>query len=212
MAKKKLITTAEKKAARKKKLITTAERKAARKELLKARYKILRDLGFTVEEARKVRKQTKAHVFDTKNAYNKKTGKVKKTKKIKKVIEFVNVARVENNYEVFKKNVKYKGNMNDMEINTDTTLSGWGYLTRGKLKKKDVEGRYYKNETLKLVKSIKKDMKINTDQSFYMTWYMLKYNISYQQAKEDMISDEYFNLYVASKNYRIKAVAKKVKK
>lgn len=190
----------------KKKLITVAERKALRNELLKSRYKILRDLGFTSTEARKLRKQTKTLDFDTKNAYSKKTGKVKKTKKIKKVLEMSEGIKINNKFEEYKKKTA------NVTGDNDTVLSDWGYMTAAKIKKGDEKGKFYKNENLKMVKSIKKDMKLNNDQAFYMLWYMRKYKVNYLQAKEDMVSDEYFNIYATTKNYRLKPTAKIVNK
>lgn len=81
--------------------------------------------------------------------------------------------------------LKYKNKMD--RLPNDTVLSRWGMYTQDKR---------YKDYTASIVNMIKKDMHINTDQAYYMLYYMVSNNITdYERAKEDMYVDENFEIY-----------------
>ena len=81
--------------------------------------------------------------------------------------------------------LKYKNKMD--RLPNDTVLSRWGMYTHDKR---------YKDYTASIVNMIKQDMRINTDQAYYMLYYMVSNNITdYERAKEDMYIDENFEIY-----------------
>lgn len=81
--------------------------------------------------------------------------------------------------------LKYKNKMD--RLPNDTVLSRWGMYTHDKR---------YKDYTASIVNMIKQDMNINTDQAYYMLYYMVSNNITdYEQAKRDMYVDENFEIY-----------------
>lgn len=87
--------------------------------------------------------------------------------------------------EVANKYLNYKNKMD--KLPNDTVLSRWGMYTHDKR---------YKDETAKIVKMIMDDMKINSDQAYYMLYYMVSNNITdYERAKADMYVDENFEIY-----------------
>lgn len=75
----------------------------------------------------------------------------------------------------------------------DTVLSPWGMYTH--------DDRY-KDDTASMVKKIQKDMNINNDQAYYMLYYMVSNDISYERAKEDMKIDENFEMYRKARGLR----------
>ena len=81
--------------------------------------------------------------------------------------------------------LKYKNYM-DSKPN-DTVYRRWGMYTYDKR---------YKDYTASIVNMIKKDMNINTDQAYYMLYYMVSNNITdYEKAKREMYIDENFEMY-----------------
>jgi len=81
--------------------------------------------------------------------------------------------------------LKYKNKMD--RLPNDTVLSRWGMYTHDKR---------YKDYTASIVNMIKQDMHINTDQAYYMLYYMVSNNITdYERAKKDMYVDENFEIY-----------------
>lgn len=87
--------------------------------------------------------------------------------------------------EVEKEYLKYKSFMDS--VPNDTVYRRWGMYTHDPR---------YKDETARIVNMIKKDMNINTDQAYYMLYYMVSNNITdYERAKRDMYIDENFEMY-----------------
>ena len=69
----------------------------------------------------------------------------------------------------------------------DTVLTRWGMYCHDKR---------YKDYTASIVKMIMDDMGINSDQAYYMLYYMVSNNITdYERAKADMVVDEKFEIY-----------------
>ena len=86
---------------------------------------------------------------------------------------------------VEKEYLKYKNKMD--RIPNDTVYTRWGMYTHDKR---------YKDETARIVKMIMDDMGINSDQAYYMLYYMVSNNITdYERAKSDMLVDENFEIY-----------------
>ncbi|HEY8390041.1 MAG TPA: LacI family DNA-binding transcriptional regulator [Clostridia bacterium] len=86
---------------------------------------------------------------------------------------------------VARRYLEYKNKMD--RVPNDTVLSRWGMYTQDKR---------YKDYTASIVNMIKQDMHINTDQAYYMLYYMVSNNITdYERAKEDMYVDENFEIY-----------------
>lgn len=86
---------------------------------------------------------------------------------------------------------EYKRKMD--KIPNDTVLSRWGMYS---------QDERYREDTASMVKKIEKDMNINNDQAYYMLYYMVSNNISYERAKEDMKVDENFEMYRTSKGVK----------
>ncbi len=81
--------------------------------------------------------------------------------------------------------LKYRNKMN--RLPNDTVLSRWGMYCHDKR---------YKDYTASIVKMIMDDMGINSDQAYYMLYYMVSNNITdYERAKRDMAVDENFEIY-----------------
>ena len=81
--------------------------------------------------------------------------------------------------------LKYRNTMN--RLPNDTVLTRWGMYCHDKR---------YKDYTASIVKMIMDDMQINSDQAYYMLYYMVSNNITdYERAKRDMYVDENFEIY-----------------
>jgi len=81
--------------------------------------------------------------------------------------------------------LKYRNTMN--RLPNDTVLTRWGMYCHDKR---------YKDYTASIVKMIMDDMGINSDQAYYMLYYMVSNNITdYEKAKRDMQVDENFEIY-----------------
>ena len=185
-------------------------------EIIRKRYKILRDAGYSVAEARKLRKtgidvtNIKTKKVDRKEVLvkNKEYYKVvkpireknptwvkKHPKKQKKIIvDSFSEPTTEVYYEDWKYDVR-----NAKEDNS-TTLSPWGYMARTKIPDDDKLGWFYKDRTMRMAKEIQQDMNLeNESQGYYVLWYAYKYGLSYEQAKKDLKADPNFEIYLKSK-------------
>jgi hypothetical protein len=183
-------------------------------EIIRKRYKILRDAGYSVAEARKLRKTG----IDVANIKTKKVGKkevlvknkdyykvvkpireknpawVKKHPKKRKKIIADSFPVIETLYEDWKYDVR------DAKKDNNTTLSTWGYIARTKIPDDDNRGWFYKDRTVRMVKEIQQDMNLeNESQAYYVLWYAYKYGLSYEQAKKDLKTDPNFEIYLKTK-------------
>ena len=69
----------------------------------------------------------------------------------------------------------------------DTVLTRWGMYTHDPR---------YRDYTARIVNMIMEDMNINSDQAYYMLYYMVSNDIDdYELAKRDMMVDEKFEIY-----------------
>ena len=143
-----------------------------RNELLKIRYQILRDLGYSSKEASKLRNQTKSYEIEIKN--------VKIDKKTKQVIK-------SKNYKTTLKNQKINEFVfKAQDVKNDTTYTKWGMLTQDKR---------YKDDTARVVKRLERQHKISNNQAYYMLYFMTRNNISYKQARLQLLSNKEFEMY-----------------
>lgn len=191
-------------------------------EIIRKRYKILRDAGYSVVEARKLRKTA----IDVTNIKTKKVGKKEVLVKNKEYYKVVKPIR-ENNPTWVKKHTKkrkkilvnkltnvdtfpeptteayyedWKYDVRDVKKDNNTTLSTWGYMARTKIPDDDKRGWFYKDRTMRMVKEIQQDMNLESEsQAYYVLWYAYKYDLSYEQAKKDLKADPNFEIYIKSK-------------
>jgi hypothetical protein len=185
-------------------------------EIIRKRYKVLRDAGYTAVEARKLRKTG----IDVTNIKTKKVGKKEVLVKNKEYYKIVKPIR-EKNPTWIKKHPKkrkiiivdsfpepttevlyedWKYDVRDAKKDNTTTLSTWGYIARTKIPDDDIRGWFYKNRTLQMAKEIQQDMNLESEsQAYYVIWYAYKYGLSYEQAKKDLKVDPNFEIYIKSK-------------
>ena len=87
--------------------------------------------------------------------------------------------------QVSREYLKYKNKMD--RLPNDTVYTRWGMYSQDKR---------YKDYTASMVKMIMDDMHINTDQAYYMLYYMVSNDIEdYERAKADMMVDKNFEMY-----------------
>ena len=102
-----------------------------------------------------------------------------------KVLKVINELGYKPKLNVSEEYVEYKNHM--AKKPNDTVLTRWGMYTHDPR---------YKDYTASIVKIIMDDMKINSDQAYYMLYYMVSNNIDdYELAKRDMMVDEKFEIY-----------------
>ncbi|HNV62175.1 MAG TPA: hypothetical protein PKN54_04420 [Candidatus Cloacimonas acidaminovorans] len=187
-------------------------------EIQRIRYKLYREAGYSVAEARKLRKQSlDVSVIKTKKVdgrevlvknkdFYKTILPIKTAKRVsikierEKKREEKRIAKIEKRYNTWKRQVA------KVSEDNNTVLSDWGYMTRAIIPRVETinvkfdedynRGMYYKEKTARLAKYIQKDMKLsNEDHAYYVLWYMRTYDISYAQAKEDFAIDPNFEMY-----------------
>jgi DNA-binding LacI/PurR family transcriptional regulator len=108
-----------------------------------------------------------------------------KVSTLNKVFSVINETDYKPKLKVAKKCVEYKNYM--AKIPNDTVLTRWGMYTHDPR---------YKDYTASIVKMIMDDMQINSDQAYYMLYYMVSNDIDdYERAKRDMYVDELFEIY-----------------
>lgn len=185
-------------------------------EIIRKRYKILRDAGYSVVEARKLRKTG----IDVTNIKTKKIGKKEVLVKNKEYYKVVKPIR-EKNPTWLKKHPKkqkkiivdsipeptteafyedWKYDVRGAKKDNNTTLSTWGYIARTKIPDDDKRGWFYKDRTMQMAKEIQQDMNLESEsQAYYVIWYAYKYGLSYEQAKKDLKADPNFEIYLKTK-------------
>jgi len=109
---------------------------------------------------------------------------VKESTRIK-ILKVINEYKYRPRFKINSKILEYKNYMSTKP--NDTVYSRWGMYT---------QDNRYKDYTASIVNMIKQDMHINTDQAYYMLYYMVSNNITdYERAKKDMYVDENFEIY-----------------
>ena len=145
--------------------------KKTRNEVLKERYRILREAGYSSKEARLLRNR----FMDVSTIKTKKDGTLVKNRVYYGLVSENKVVR---NY------TDYNDKM--ITVVNDTTMERWGMLTRDKR---------YRNRTAQLVRLIKKDLKINDNAAYFVAYYMHKNQLDYKEVKEQMKVDKNFEMY-----------------
>lgn len=173
-------------------------------EIYKIRYQLYRDLGYTPDDARKLRsrplfkveqetkvkkvKNKEEEVVDfkiekvSKNEFenlvkiNKKTGKVVKGKVYRNIRDSITAPK---DVEKFK-NKAYR-------VKNDTVYSRWGMLT---------QDERYRDNTAKIVKFLEKEHGLNNDQAYYLLYYITTHKISYATARRELLTRQDFEEYI----------------
>lgn len=140
-------------------------------EIYKIRYQIYRDLGYTPAEARAKR----SHSLDVSPIKLNEEKKVKKNRAYKSIV----------NSMTGPKDVKKFVNK-AWRTKNDTVFSRWGMLT---------QDERYQDNTQKIRQFIQDDMKISEKQSYYFLYFMTQNKMTYQQTKEEMLTNADFEKY-----------------
>ena len=102
-----------------------------------------------------------------------------------RVLKVINELDYKPRVNINKKISEYKNYMATKP--NDTVLTRWGMYTHDPR---------YKDYTASIVKMIMDDTQINSDQAYYMLYYMVSNNIEdYERAKRDMMVDKNFEIY-----------------
>lgn len=175
-------------------------------EIYRKRYAVLRAVGYSPSEARRLR----GRALDVKGIrINRKTNKViNRGKGFNKVVnEFIKkrpkvdvlkkdeLTDIDIDIDDFEKDINIVDNFkNEMyNVKNDTTYSRWGMLTQDKR---------YKDNTAKIVAFIKDDLNIRDNQAYYFLYIMLQGNLTYQETKDMLLTSEEFEMYRQSKGKR----------
>ena len=156
---------------------------AKRNETLKKRYQVYRRLGYDSVTAR-VLSQRKLDVSQIE--ISDRTGNIKQNTQTKTFIE-----QTMKEWKRRDAIDNYRNRMN--EIRNDTTYTRHGMLTHDKR---------YKGETGKIVSIIKNENKLSNDQAYYFYYFMNENNMTYKQAKKELLSNKDFELYDKNKRGR----------
>ncbi len=140
-------------------------------EIRRIRYAVLREAGYTPQEASRLRSKS----IDVRNIQLDKNGKIKKGLNYKRKTREVSVD-LGADY--------FKG------LENDTVYSQFGMITQDKR---------YKDRTMKVVHAIQKDTGANEKQSFYLLWFMIESGMSYEEAKRELLSSKKWELYASRK-------------
>ena len=143
--------------------------------LRKIRYQVLRDLGYSVKEAQRLRSRSLSWLDTSKVRVSRKTGKVIKGKNYQRLLENYDI----DNYVDYIKTRK-----------NDTVYSRWGMLTHDE-RYQDVTERY--------VNYIRKTFNLSNDQAYYFLYMMISNNMTFEEAREQLLTSEQFEMYDKNK-------------
>ena len=147
-----------------------------RNEILRIRYQLYRDMGYSSKVASKLRGKS---LDVTPLKTSKKTGKVIKGKAYKNIRSTLIGPKDVNRFVD-----------NARTIKNDTTYSRWGMLT---------QDPRYRDNTAKQVKALQYEHNLTTNQSYYFLHYMTVNNVSYKLAKKELLSSKEFEIYDKAK-------------
>lgn len=175
--------------------------KLTRNEQARIRYQLLREAGYSVKDAQRmryVRAETNPEYIDIKT--------IKVDRKTKKVIK-------KDIYKTTLNTINLDERMSNLKVaqdQNDTVFTYHGYLTR-KVRRQDdnAEWRYLRNEYYELVKTIKRYDKLTNDQAYFMAHYMLANNVDYKIARRELLTNQDFQKYIQSKKKRIRIEGRK---
>lgn len=143
--------------------------------LRKIRYQVLRDLGYSVKEAQRLRSRSLPWLDTSGVRINRKTGKVIKGKNYQRLVKDYDI----DDYAERTKTIK-----------NDTVYSRWGMLT---------SDERYQNETEKYVNYIRKTFNLSNDQAYYFLYMMISNNMTFEEAREQLLTSEQFEMYDKNK-------------
>src|SRR5690554_2341084 len=143
--------------------------------LRKIRYQVLRDLGYSVKEAQRLRSRSLPWLDTSGVRISKNTGKVIKGKNYQRLLKDYDI----DNYAERTKTIK-----------NDTVYSRWGMLTRDER---------YRDETEKYVNYVRKTFGLSNDQAHYFVYMMISNNLTFEEAREQLLTSEQFEMYDKNK-------------
>lgn len=145
-------------------------------EVYRKRYQVYIDLGYTPEEARKLRSR-KLNVNEIDIDKN---GKVKKNKKYKELKKELQIDAYKNKA---------------WSVDNETVFTRWGMLTK--------DDRY-KDDTEKMVKYLMLKHDLSNDQAHYMLYMIVTTDMNYKEAQVQLLSKREFEMYDQRKASRQK--------
>src|SRR5690554_6621300 len=148
--------------------------------LRKIRYQVLRDLGYSVKEAQRLRSRSLPWLDTSRVRVRRNTGKVIKGKNYKKLLKVYDLDAYANRTKTLK---------------NDTVYSRWGMLTHYER---------YQKETEKYVNYIRKTFNLSNDQAYYFLYMMISNNLTFEEAREQLLTSEQFEMYDKNKARRLK--------
>lgn len=143
--------------------------------LRKIRYQVLRDLGYSVKEAQRLRSRSLPWLDTSGVRINRKTGKVIKGKNYQRLVKDYDI----DDYAERTKTIK-----------NDTVYDRWGMLTHDER---------YQAETEKYVNYIRKTFNLSNDQAYYFLYMMISNNMTFEEAREQLLTSEQFEMYDKNK-------------
>lgn len=144
--------------------------KKTKAERYRIRYQILRDLGYSPQEA----KRLQSHKMDVDDVRLKKDGTIMKYGV---------------DYKEVKQSAVYDMYVKDsLKIDNDTGYSRWGMMTQDKR---------YKDKTSAMAHRLQKELKINNKQAYYLLYYQMTQepNKSFKQLKKEIMTTEEWEMY-----------------
>ncbi len=138
-----------------------------RNETYKKRYHVLREMGYSAKDATRLR----SRALDVSNIKLDNNGDVIKKNNFKRVARTHSVET-------------YIDKMNTKK--NDTVNTRWGMYTHDKR---------YKDDTAKTVRIIQQDLRINNKQAYYFLYIMTVNNLTYEQTKQQLMSNQQFEMY-----------------
>jgi len=149
--------------------------------LRKIRYQVLRDLGYSVKEAQRLRSRSLSWLDTSAVRVSRKTGKVIKGKNYQRLLKSYDI----DDYVDRTKSIK-----------NDTVYSRWGMLTNDER---------YRDETEKYVNYVRKTFNLSNDQAHYFVYMMISNNLTFEEAREQLLTSEEFEMYDKNKARRFKS-------
>jgi len=143
--------------------------------LRKIRYQVLRDLGYSVKEAQRLRSRSLPWLDTSGVRVSSKTNKVIKGKNYKKLLKTYDL----DDYVDRTKSIK-----------NDTVYSRWGMLTNDER---------YRDETEKYVNYVRKTFNLSNNQAHYFVYMMISNNLTFEEAREQLLTSEQFEMYDKNK-------------
>ena len=140
-------------------------------EIRRIRYAVLREAGYTPKEASRLRSKP----IDVRNIQLDKDGNVKRGLNFKRKSRVVGI---DLDYDYFKK------------LENDTVYSRFGMITQDKR---------YKDRVMRTVQAIQTDTDCNEKQSFYLLWFMIESDMSYEEAKRELLGSKKWEMYASRK-------------